>query len=265
MQTLNKTPISYYGGKQILAKSILALIPKHKTYVEPFFGGGAVFFAKPKSVSEIEVINDINKYVFNFYNVCRDYDKFMQLKHKIKYTLHCRKTHEIAKQILKDTTQNEIDKAWAFWVQTNMSYLCNVFGGWSYRRVGTAEAKTTHNKREAFDERIYERLKDVYIDNKDVLQVILAWDSEQTFFYLDPPYFNSDCGHYSGYNKDDFANLLSVLKSIKGKFLLSSYPSDLLSFEMRDYTILQKQVAMGAKKGKYKTECFTLNYNHYEL
>jgi DNA adenine methylase len=53
-----KTPITYYGGKQTLLKYLLPLIPQHKMYCEPFFGGGAVFFAKPKS--EVEVINDIN-------------------------------------------------------------------------------------------------------------------------------------------------------------------------------------------------------------
>lgn len=54
-----KTPISYYGGKQNMLKRILPLIPRHTQYVEPFFGGGAVFWAKPES--EVEVVNDINK------------------------------------------------------------------------------------------------------------------------------------------------------------------------------------------------------------
>jgi len=59
-----KTPITYYGGKQTLLKYLLPLIPQHKLYCEPFFGGGAVFFAKPKS--DVEVINDINGEVINF-------------------------------------------------------------------------------------------------------------------------------------------------------------------------------------------------------
>ena len=62
-----KTPITYYGGKQTLLKYLLPLIPQHKLYCEPFFGGGAVFFAKPKS--DVEVINDINGEVINFFIV----------------------------------------------------------------------------------------------------------------------------------------------------------------------------------------------------
>ncbi len=64
-----KTPISYYGGKQSMLKEILPIIPKHKIYVEPFFGGGAVFWAKEPAVTE--VINDTNMRVVNFYEVLK--------------------------------------------------------------------------------------------------------------------------------------------------------------------------------------------------
>lgn len=67
MENQKKTPISYYGGKQAMLKKILPLIPDHVVYVEPFFGGGAVFFAKDKS--EVEIINDYNSNVANFYRV----------------------------------------------------------------------------------------------------------------------------------------------------------------------------------------------------
>ncbi|MCA0229900.1 MAG: DNA adenine methylase [Bacteroidetes bacterium] len=60
-----KTPITYYGGKQQMLSHILPKIPTHKIYVEPFFGGGAVFFAKPPS--EAEIINDINHRLTTFY------------------------------------------------------------------------------------------------------------------------------------------------------------------------------------------------------
>jgi len=60
------------------------------------------------------------------------------------------------------------------------------------------------------------------------LYIIRSRDSLNSFFYCDPPYFNSDCGHYDGYSEQDFENLLVTLSKIDGKFLLSSYPSDLL-------------------------------------
>jgi DNA adenine methylase len=62
-----KTPLTYYGGKQQLAKTILSLISEHRLYCEPFVGGGAVFFAKPPA--DVEVINDTNGEIVNFYAV----------------------------------------------------------------------------------------------------------------------------------------------------------------------------------------------------
>ncbi len=68
-----KTPITYYGGKQKMLSVILPMIPEHSIYVEPFFGGGAVFWAKEPA--QVEFINDINGEVANFYRVLQtDYD-----------------------------------------------------------------------------------------------------------------------------------------------------------------------------------------------
>ncbi len=81
-----KSPFGYYGGKQRLAKRILTLIPNHRTYVEPFFGGGAIFFAKPPS--EVEVINDTNHELINFYKVLKQ--EFIYLIKEINISLHSR-------------------------------------------------------------------------------------------------------------------------------------------------------------------------------
>lgn len=69
MEQRIKTPISYYGGKQQMLRHILPLIPEHRIYVEPFFGGGAVFWSKEPS--HCEVINDANNNVVTFYEVLK--------------------------------------------------------------------------------------------------------------------------------------------------------------------------------------------------
>lgn len=51
-----RTPITYYGGKQMMAEQIINILPEHKIYCEPYFGGGAVFFAKPKSYLEVIMV-----------------------------------------------------------------------------------------------------------------------------------------------------------------------------------------------------------------
>lgn len=65
-----KTPITYYGGKQKLVSTILPLIPAHELYAEPFVGGGAIFWAKEPS--NVEVINDTNRELINFYEMCKN-------------------------------------------------------------------------------------------------------------------------------------------------------------------------------------------------
>src|SRR5438270_12309923 len=62
-------PISYIGGKNRLAKTIISLLPEHTTYVEPFAGGAQVFFHKEPS--KVEVLNDLDGEVVNFYKVCQ--------------------------------------------------------------------------------------------------------------------------------------------------------------------------------------------------
>jgi len=87
---------------------------------------------------------------------------------------------------------------------------------------------TIHNKRLNFGPHLTERLDITQIECNDALRVIESRDSEVTFHYVDPPYIDSNCGHYSGYTRIDFEALLMTLARLKGKFLLSSYPSDLL-------------------------------------
>lgn len=79
-----RTPITYYGGKQMLADKIISMMPAHKIYCEPFFGGGAVFFAKPKSY--LEVINDKNDRLITFYR--QVVDNFDELRYMVENTLH---------------------------------------------------------------------------------------------------------------------------------------------------------------------------------
>ena len=124
-----KTPLTYYGGKQQLASKIVSLIPEHRIYCEPFIGGAAVFFAKPKSQSEI--INDINSEIVNFYEVLqRD---FTALQSEVAISLHSRKLHKHA-QVIYDNPEmfDRIKRAWAIWMLANGSFGCNLTAGCGY-------------------------------------------------------------------------------------------------------------------------------------
>lgn len=258
-----QTPITYYGGKQRLVSTILSLIPEHTSYIEPFAGGAAILFAKPKS--KVEVINDTNSEVILFYKVVKT--KFNKLQREIRATLHSRELHRKAKFIYEHPSLfTDIERAWALWVNSVMSYSSILGSTWSCGFESPTSEKKVHSKKKSFTKELSDRLELVQIESRDALEVVLARDNSKAFFYLDPPYIDTACGHYGGYTRDDFEKLLVVLSKIKGKFLLSSFPSDLLEKYRRKYKWKTKSIEMnlcvqGARKnGRKKVEVLTANY-----
>jgi DNA adenine methylase len=264
-----KSPITYYGGKLNLVKEILPLIPVHRVYIEPFFGGGAIFFAK--SPAEASVINDTNNMVVNFFEVARtDFDN---LKKKIEATMFSRATYTVALAIYRmPHLFDRLQQAWAFYVGTNMGFSCQI-GSWGYDRY-SKKVKAFRNKKLLFDRNMVDRLdNNVQIENLDALKVIANRDNGDVFFYIDPPYHNSNQGHYGGYTQEHFENLLKVLSKIEGKFLLSSYPNPLLDEYIEKFgwhsksfdKPLSARKAQGTKPRGRKTEVLTANFSLGEI
>lgn len=260
---MNKTPISYYGGKQKLLSTILLKIPLHTLYCEPFLGGAAVFFGKEPS--EVEVINDTNKELINFYRVCKE--KFLDLQALVRITLHSRKAHQDAKIINANPHLfTDVQRAWAVWVLSSQSFSSILGSSWGYDKGKRTTTRKISNKREAFTEELAIRLQDAQIECADALYIIQSRDGANSFFYCDPPYYNSNCGHYDGYTIDDFERLLQQLASVKGKFLLSSYPSELLTKYVKAngwyQWSLESGVTVNKKSGymKRKIEVLTANF-----
>lgn len=258
-----KTPISYYGGKQKLTKLITGLFPKHNTYTEPFFGGGAIFFHKEKS--KVEVINDTNKELINFYRVLQN--DFVSLEKEIRITLHSRDLHRKASVIYNNPDLfSEVKRAWAVWTLAAQSFSSMLDSSFGYDIKKSTTSTKIMNKREAFTEDYAIRLQDVQIECTDAIRIIESRDTKDTHHYCDPPYYNSDCGHYDGYSLQDFENLLKTLANIKGTFTLSSYPSDILTKYKEKYgwcqQSIQQNVTVAQKSGKRKTKIEVITYNY---
>ena len=221
-----KPPLSYYGGKQNLVKLINTLIPDHTNYIEPFCGGAAVFFSKQKS--DIEILNDTNKELINFYRVVQN--DFVSLEKEIRITLHSRDLHRKATVIYNNPDLfNEVKRAWAVWLLATQSYSSMLNGSWGYDVGKNTTTKKISNRRELFTEDLAIRLQNVQLECTDAIRIIKSRDCKEAFYYCDPPYYNSDCGHYDGYSLDNFTTLLDMLNNIEGRFLLSSYHSEVLT------------------------------------
>lgn len=257
-----KTPITYYGGKQNLVSHILPLIPKHSIYTECFAGGLAVFFKKERSKTEI--INDTNSFVIDFYAVV--ISNFEALQLKIQQTPYSRAIYKVAFSIYEmPHLFSQLQRAWAFYILTN-----NGFSG----RIGSFGCYTKGQKAQGWERKkllinsqLKDRLLGVQIECTDALKILKLRDTPDSFHYVDPPYFNSNMGHYGNYTKDDFEKLLFTLSGLKGKFLLSSYPSELLEQYVSQHGWYQKEIVQRvsanrtkSSKQRKKVEVLTANY-----
>lgn len=255
-----KTPITYYGGKQLMLPHILPNIPEHDIYTEAFFGGGAVFFAKEPS--KTEVINDLNGEVVNFYEVLQT--NFMKLHELIQSTLHSRQLYRDSMVIYNNPHMfDPVKRAWAFWIQCNQGFSAKV-GSWGYDVKGNSMVKRLATRKQEFTTALRSRMEYVQIENNDATTVIMSRDTPRTFHYIDPPYIGSNQGHYEGYTPKHYVALLDCMQNMEGKFLQSSYWSD----ELEEYVTrnkwnvltYNKPVSVGTKKTKRKVEVLVANY-----
>jgi DNA adenine methylase len=260
VNSLLKPPISYYGGKQQLLSRILPLIPAHEKYIEPFTGGGAVFWSKEPS--KVEVLNDLNGFISNFYEVCKT--RFEDLDRLIKSKPYSRLTHDHALVIMTNAEMfGKVKRAWAFYYLANTSMFSILDAPQKTPDNKNKPINTYNNKNDRFTAVYEERLKNVHIESRDALYIISKNDAADNFMFIDPPYFNSECGHYAGYSKEDYRNLLDKLAITQSKFLLTSYPSDILNEYIEKYGWIVERHDMSlsvSNKSKRKTEVFVRNY-----
>ena len=253
-----RTPLRYYGGKQRLASRIIKLLPEHEGYVEPFCGGAAVFWCKLPS--RWEVLNDTNRELTNFYEQVKN--DFVSLEKEVRISLHSREAFRDAQAIYaRPGLHSPVKRAWAVWMLANTGYSGLLDGSFGYDRSGQSTKKLT-NKRNNFTEELAIGLQNVQLESCDALRIIRSRDTAQTLYYCDPPYVGTDQGHYDGYSKDDYEQLLRALAQIEGKFLLSSYRSESLSRAVTEHGWYSVEIEMpkAVSKGKTKIEVLTANY-----
>lgn len=271
MTTIQR-PLKWHGGKHYLAKRIVSLMPKHTHYVEPYFGGGAVLFAKPMGCSE--VINDLNEGLINFWRVLRDPDSFTQLQELVQKTPFSEQEFLQAKDWSERPIKPpDVAAAWAFFVQYRQSRqgLGKCFATLTKnrtRRGVNEQAASWLSAIEGLSD-AHLRLRSVVILKKPALKVIQQEDGPNTLFYLDPPYLHETRVTTKDYAHEmslfDHQSLLSALECLQGKFILSGYRSELYDSVARQQKWRRVDVEIDNKASsksvkEKKTECLWMNY-----
>ena len=231
--------LAHSGARQRISHLIIRHVPRHTVYVEPFAGGATLLFQKPfpkncKANSKLEVINDTDNRLINFYRCLQFPSRKTKLVNLLKHTLYSSAEHCRAEFLLNmfsnntsstnenNTTAAEmIAWAWAYFVSTQQSVFREANGKWAvFPKLNTA--KKWNNRIDLFTQAV-NRLKNVIVMSADALDCIRQWDSPETFFYCDPPYY--DIGHNFRFDfaSEDFQKLVDALGEIEGSFILSGY------------------------------------------
>jgi site-specific DNA-adenine methylase len=182
-----RSPIYYFGGKGKMVKNLLPLIPPHKIYVEVFGGGASLLFAKKPS--PVEVYNDIDSDLVNFFRVLRDPEKFEQFYRKAVLTPYSREEYCFCRETFREC-QDDIERAYRFFVTARMSFSGRILHGWSFtvtdssRGMAGAVSKWLSCLDGLPD--IHERLMRVQIEHDDFRKIIPRYDTLETFFYCLP-------------------------------------------------------------------------------
>jgi DNA adenine methylase len=271
-------PLKWHGGKYYLASRIVGLMPCHLHYVEPFFGGGAVLFARNpddpalwlfphKGVSE--VANDINGRWINFWRVLRDPDSFASFRREVEAIPMARQEWEEAHSHSYRT--DSIADAVAFFVDCRQSRSGMMNGFTSVTRNRTRR-RMNGNVSEwltaiEFLPEVHLRLRRVLIERMPALELIEREDTPGALFYCDPPYLHETRTATDAYSHEmtekEHRDLLATLLECKGKVMLSGYPSPLYESKLGSWNRHAFELpnnAAGGEKKRRMTEVLWCNF-----
>ena len=238
---MKRPPLRYHGGKWRLAPWIIEQMPEHNAYVEVFGGGAGVLLRKERS--RIEIYNDLEKEVVNFFQVLRDEVLSEHLVKQIGLTPFSRDEFEAS----YEPSEGSIERARKFVVRCAMGHgtcsmdpkdsngfrSCDIRAGKSY---GREWAGVPASILAAAD-----RFAGVTIENLDFRKLIPKFDNKDTLFYVDPPYpmstrMSGGQGYVHEMSDHDHEQLHWLLEKCKGKVMLSGYDCRLYDRLYKDWT-----------------------------
>jgi DNA adenine methylase len=218
-----------------MADWIIANLPPHRCYVEPFFGSGAIFFRK--APAKFETINDIDDSVVNLFKMVRDRNE--ELAALIEMTPWSR-TEFYASYA---PTEDNLERARRFLVRTWQAIGAKTAtrGGWRSDVSGKSNgSRTTTWKnlpRRILD--VATRLKDAQIECRPAMDIITRFRYPHVLLYVDPPYVlgtrKGKAQYLHEMTNADHVEMLDALDDHPGPVLLSGYACPLYDDRLRHW------------------------------
>ncbi|PLZ01875.1 restriction endonuclease subunit M [Burkholderia sp. WAC0059] len=206
--------IPWIGGKRRLADVLIPRFPPHTCYVEVFAGAAALFFMRPPA--EVEVVNDVSDDLVNLYRVVQHHPE--EFVRQFKWALSSRQVFKW----LSDTPPEiltDIQRAARFYYLQQ-----NCFGGRvEGRTFGTATTSPPGLNLMRIEETLsaaHLRLSGTYIEKLDWQACVKRYDRPHTFFYLDPPYLETE-GYGVPFEFEQYEKMAQVLRTLQGRAILT--------------------------------------------
>jgi DNA adenine methylase len=239
--------ILWFGGKGNMLAKLLPIINgiKHTTYCEPFGGGASILLNKQPS--KVEVYNDLDSGLYDFFSVLANPEQFEKFRRRVSLLPYSRQLYYDC----CDTWQQEadiIERASKWFVVARQSFSGRFGSGWSFAVTASRRnmAETCSKWLSCIEHlpEVHTRLQRVQIENIDFKKCIDCYDTDETLFYLDPPYL-AETRSAGGYKHEltavDHAELIEILLNLRGQAVLSGYPNEIYNrltqsgWEYREY------------------------------
>lgn len=253
--------LKYPGAKWRLAPWILRYLPPHETYLEPYFGSGAVFFLKDPA--RIETINDMDGEVVNFFRVCREHPD--ALADALALTPWAREERNRA---YSEATVDDTERARQFAVRCWMTFgaFPHASNGWRHTTGKVRDGGPDNPKLWARMPQCVrdagQRLLQAQIENRPALDVIRLHNGPEVLIYADPPYVHETrSAHHRAYNHEmndaEHVELLRALQDHQGMVVLSGYDCPLYRDLLPEWAMATMRTT--AERGAKRTESLWLN------
>jgi DNA adenine methylase len=265
-EAVTRPLVRWHGGKFRLAPWVLSFFPPHRIYVEPFGGGASVLLRKARS--HAEVYNDLDGEIFNLFRMARDHGP--ELCRLVELTPYARDEYAHA----WEATQEPMERARRLLIRAHMGWGSS--GATKSSRHGKPTTGFRNNTKRsgtipATDwsrlpdviSSVVKRMQGVVLENQDAFKLMPAQDDPDAFFYVDPPYLpetrdDARADYRHELTPADHVRLAELLRSLKGKVVLSGYASEVYERLYRGW--VRAEAPALADGGRPRTEVLWMNF-----
>ncbi|MGH2503443.1 MAG: DNA adenine methylase [Ktedonobacterales bacterium] len=250
--------LKYRGSKWRLAPWILRHFPAPSTfttYIEPYFGSGAVFFAK--SPSKHEILNDLSGEVVNLFRVLREHGQ--ALAALIQMTPWARAEYDASFDACYTACDEHLEAARRFLVRCWQAQHLDFTRRTAWRHCGRDTHSSTTALWQKLPTRLLEavaRLQQAEIECLPALEVIARHQHAHVLLYVDPPYVLATRGRRRLYEHElsdaEHEALLAALNAHPGPVILSGYAHPLYDERLAHWT--RDEAPAVAEGGGRRTE-----------